>query len=79
VSRITPVHWKRLKCVFEHDGFQFSRRQRGGSSHWIGVKEGMSRPVVVPEYDEILLDIIQSNMRTARMSRERYLQLLAEC
>jgi hypothetical protein len=32
--------------------------------------------VVIPEYDEIDIDIIKSNMRTVGMSREEYFALL---
>jgi hypothetical protein len=74
--RITPVSWKRLRCVFELDGYGFTK---GKGSHWVGRKAGVSRPVVIPEYDEIALDIIKSNLRSAGMSRERYLALLAQC
>jgi len=35
--------------------------------------------IVIPAYDEIGLDIIRSCMRTAGMTRERYLQLLEKC
>jgi predicted RNA binding protein YcfA (HicA-like mRNA interferase family) len=76
VARITPVSWKRLRCVFERDGYVFTR---GKGSHWVGRKPKVARPVVIPEYDEIALDIIRSNLRSAGMSRERYLALLAEC
>ena len=77
MSRITPVHWKVLRCIFEHDGFTFKKRTSG--SHWTGEKPGCLRPVVIPEYDEITLDIIRANMRTAGMTRERYFKLLAKC
>jgi predicted RNA binding protein YcfA (HicA-like mRNA interferase family) len=76
VSRIHPLHWKQLIRVFQRDGFRFSKRSRGGTSHWVGEKPGVARPVVVPEYDEVGLDIIKANMRTAGMSRERFLELL---
>ena len=79
MSRVHPLHWKRLICVFEHDGFTFKKRSRGGTSHWIGEKPGVARPVVIPEYDEVGLDIIKANMRTAGMSRERFLELLRHC
>ena len=59
----------------ERDGFVFVKRTDG--SHWIGEKSGVARPIVIPEYSEIGLDIIQANMRTARMSRERYFQTFA--
>jgi predicted RNA binding protein YcfA (HicA-like mRNA interferase family) len=76
MSRITALPWKRLRCVFERDGFRF---KRGRGSHWIGEKPGVKRPVVIPEYDEVGLDIIRNNMRTAGMCRERFLKLLSEC
>jgi predicted RNA binding protein YcfA (HicA-like mRNA interferase family) len=74
--RITPVSWKRLRCVFERDGFTF-RRQEG--DHLIFAKAGCLRPVVIPTYDAIDVGIIKSNMRTARMSRDRYFELLEVC
>ena len=74
--RITPISWRQLRCVFESDGFVF---KKGKGSHWTGEKRGVARPVVIPEYDEIGLDIIRSNMRTAGMGRQRYLELLRNC
>jgi predicted RNA binding protein YcfA (HicA-like mRNA interferase family) len=76
MPRITPVHWKTLECVFLKDGFVFER-QRG--DHRSYVKKGIPRPVVIPTYREIDVDIIRSNMRTAQMVRERYFRLLREC
>ena len=79
MSRIRPLHWKQLICVFQLDGFVFSKRSRGGTSHWVGEKPGIARPVIVPQYDEVGLDIITANMRTAGMSRGRFLKLLSHC
>jgi len=31
---------------------------------------------VIPEYDEIDVDIIKNNMQTAGMSREKYFELI---
>jgi len=53
--------------------------KKGKGSHWIGEKPGVARPIVIPEYAEIGLDIIRSNMRSAGMTRARYLELLAKC
>jgi hypothetical protein len=39
-------------------------------------KEGILRPLVVPRYDELPVFIIKNVLRTARISRERYLELL---
>jgi predicted RNA binding protein YcfA (HicA-like mRNA interferase family) len=77
VSRIRPVHWRKLRCVFERDGFTFKKRTDG--SHWAGEKPGVKRPIIIPEYAELGRDIIHGCLRTAGMSRERYLRLLAEC
>jgi len=42
-------------------------------------KSGILRPIVIPTYDEIDVEIIKSNMRTAGMSRARYFALLEQC
>jgi predicted RNA binding protein YcfA (HicA-like mRNA interferase family) len=74
--RITPVSYQKLRRVFERDGFTF-RRQEG--DHMIFAKPSCLRPVVIPTYREIDVEIIKSNMRTASMSRERYFELLDQC
>src|SRR3972149_93944 len=53
----------------EADGFCFERKK---GSHRSYIKEGILRPIIIPEYDEVGIDIIKSNMRTANMSRDRY-------
>ena len=62
MPRITPVDWKTLECVFKKAGFVFDR---GKGDHRSYVKPGCLRPVVIPKYKEIDIDIIKSNMRTA--------------
>ena len=76
MPRLTPVNWKVLECIFLKDGFVFDRQQGDHRSY---VKEGVLRPVVIPTYKEIDVEIIRGNMRTAGMSRERYFRLLKEC
>ncbi len=76
MPRLTPVHWKTLECVFLADGFRFER-QKG--SHRSYVKPGVLRPVIIPTYKEVGVEIIKRNLRTAGMSRERYFRLLAQC
>ena len=41
-------------------------------------KPGILRPVVIPKYAAIPVFIIQNNLRTARMTRERYFELLGQ-
>lgn len=76
MPRITPVHWKRLECVFLAQGFKFVRQQ---GSHRTYFKPGIKRPVIIPTYDSVEPFIIQNNMKTAGMSRETYFKLLADC
>ena len=76
MPRIVPIHWKILECIFLRDGFEFSRQ---AGDHRICVKEGIPRPVVIPTYNQIDVEIIKSNMRTAGMDRDRYFKLLKEC
>lgn len=74
--RITPIHWKKLECIFLKAGFEFER-QKG--SHRSYTKVGCKRPVIIPTYEEIDKDVISSNMRTAGMDRDQYFKYLAEC
>jgi predicted RNA binding protein YcfA (HicA-like mRNA interferase family) len=62
-----------LVAVFELDGFVFDR-QRG--DHLIYTKPGVIRPLVIPAYHEVPVFIIKNLLRTAGMSRERYLDLV---
>jgi len=76
MPRITPVHWKVLECIFMKDGFKFERQKGDHRSY---VKKSVLRPVIIPTYKEVDQDIIQSNMRTAGMDREKYFKLLVAC
>lgn len=42
-------------------------------------KAGAPRPIIIPMYSEVGLDIIKSNMRTAGITRKQYLEALANC
>lgn len=37
---------------------------------------GAKRAVVIPEYEEVDVEIIKNNMRTVGMTREQYFELL---
>ncbi len=76
MPRITPVKWKTLECVFQKAGFRFERQE---GDHRTYVKKGVARPIVIPTYQEIDVEIIRGNMRTAGMSREEYFELRAQC
>jgi predicted RNA binding protein YcfA (HicA-like mRNA interferase family) len=76
MPRLTPLHWKVLECVFQKDGFDFYKQE---GSHRVYVKKGIARPLVIPTYKDVGVDIILSLMRTSRMTRERFFELLEEC
>ena len=73
MPRLTPVHWRLLEKVFLTVGFRFARQE---GSHRSYVKAGVSRPLVIPTYDEVPVAIIRNNLKTAGISREEYLNLL---
>ena len=76
MPRLIPVNWKVLESIFLKDGFVFDRQV---GDHRAYVKPGISRPVIIPTYKEIDVDIIISNIRTAGMTRDRYFKLLKDC
>ena len=73
MTRMAPVHWKVLEKVFLNQGFKFARQE---GSHRSYVKPGVSRPIVIPCYDEVPVSIIKNNLKTAGISREEFLGLL---
>ena len=75
MMRISPTNWKTQIKIFEAYGCKY-KRKRG--SHHVLTYPGAKRAVVIPEYDEIDVDIIKNNMRTVGMSRAEYFQLLCE-
>ncbi len=77
MQRITPVHWKVLECIFLK--FGFTLKSHKCTSHRSYTKPGILRPVIIPTYNEIDVDIIKNNMRTANMTREQYFAYLKEC
>lgn len=73
MSRLTPVHYRKLARVFEHKGFGHVRTR---GDHLVYAKEGILRPVVIPKYKEIPEFIILKNLKTAGITRSEYLKLL---
>ncbi len=73
--RISATDWKTQVKIFEAYGCTYKRKK---GSHHVLTYPGAKRAVVIPEYDEIDVDIIRGNMRTVGMSREEYFQLLSQ-
>ena len=70
---LKPTSYKLLVKAFEEEGFSFDR-QRG--DHLIYTKPSVSRPLVIPMYEAVPVFIIKNLLRTAGISRERYLELI---
>ena len=73
MPRITPVGYQTLLKIFQMFGYQYKRKE---GSHHILTFPGVKRAVVIPEYDEIEVEIIKNNMRTVGMTREQYAVIL---
>ena len=73
MPRITPVHWRVLEKIFLAAGFRFARQE---GSHRSYTKAGISRPIVIPTYDEIPVSVIRNNLKAAGISRDEYFRLL---
>ena len=73
MSRLTPIPWHKLSNVFELDGWRLSRTK---GDHLIYIKNGFERPVVMPKDSRVEIFIILNNLKTARISREHYFELL---
>ncbi|MBW1975524.1 MAG: type II toxin-antitoxin system HicA family toxin [Deltaproteobacteria bacterium] len=73
MAKISSTDWKTQLRVFESYGCHYKRKK---GSHHVLTYPGAKRAVVIPEYDEIDVDIIKNNMRTVNMTREEYFELL---
>ena len=73
MPRIQPTDYKTQLDIFISYGCNY-KRKRG--SHHVLTFSGAKRAVVIPEYDEVDVDIIKNNMRTVGMTREKYFEIL---
>jgi hypothetical protein len=75
MPRITPQPYRILIKIFQKAGFIIARE---GKKHVLMHRPGTARPISIPKYDEVGIDIIKANMRTAGMSREEYFKFLSD-
>jgi predicted RNA binding protein YcfA (HicA-like mRNA interferase family) len=76
MPRLTPLPWETIVCVFEQLGY---RRAGQKGSHIKLEKPGAARPLIVPRYPQVGLDIILNLIRTAGITRDAFLKLLENC
>jgi predicted RNA binding protein YcfA (HicA-like mRNA interferase family) len=75
MPKITPLPPERLKKVFQKAGFTCVRTE---GDHFVYTKNGVPRPVVIPDWKEVPVFIIKNNLRTAGISRDEYFRLLED-
>ncbi|MBU4372812.1 type II toxin-antitoxin system HicA family toxin [Patescibacteria group bacterium] len=75
MPKISPIPAKKLMRVFERAGFSCVRIE---GDHYVYTKDGVARPIVIPDWREIPVFIIKNNLRSANISREEYFTLLAK-
>lgn len=73
MPKIAPIHYRKLAKIFESQGFIYIKTK---GDHLVYKKEGIERPVIIPMYKEIPKFIILNNLKTAEITREKYLTLL---
>lgn len=75
MPKLTPTDWKTQLKIFQAYGCKYKRKK---GSHHILTCPNAKRAVVIPEYDEIDIDIIKINMRTVGMTREDYFNIIKQ-
>lgn len=69
MSKIKPVHYKKLVLFFEKNGFVYDRTE---GDHMIFVKAGILRPIVIPMYSAVPVFIILNNLKSAQINQVNY-------
>jgi predicted RNA binding protein YcfA (HicA-like mRNA interferase family) len=74
LPKITPISYQKLIKIFQLDGFEIKRRK---GDHISMTKPGINRPLIIKTTPhKVPVAHIRTNMSTAKMSRERYFELL---
>ena len=73
MPKLSPIDYKTLLKIFERYGCEYKRKK---GSHHVLTYAGAKRAVVIPEHDNVDVEIIKNNMRTVGMTREEYFELL---
>lgn len=75
MPKITPRSYSELVKIFEKEGWEYL----GVTGDHIQMrKKGFPRRLVIPKKKEVPVFIILNNLRTARISRDRYFELLGK-
>jgi len=73
MPKIPSVSSKRFCKFLESVGCRLARTE---GDHFIFVKDGLVRPVVVPMVKHLPIFVVLNNLKTLGVSRNRFLELL---
>ena len=73
MPKISPIAHQGLAKIFELEGWEYVGTT---GDHMQFKKAGFLRRIVIPKKKDIPVFIILNNLRTAKISRERYFELL---
>lgn len=73
MGRVPPVKPADAIRVFEQLGYAVDRRR---GSHIVMKKPGATRPLVVPDHTELAIGTLRSNLRSAGISVDEFLERL---
>ncbi len=73
MPKLPVVNGRKLVEFFKKQGF---RKDRQTASHIILEKEGVKRPVVIPNHRKVSVAVILRNLKTASISRKDFIAAL---
>ena len=77
-QRIAPIHHRKLCKILEVDGCYFVKQEGSHMKYRRDQREGRTLTITVPRYKSIPVGVIKSILHQAKMSRERYFELIDE-
>ena len=73
MPRITPISWKKFEKFLLFVGCKFAREK---GDHRVYIRDGLVRPIIVPQETALPIFIIRNNLRVLGISPEEYLAIL---
>ena len=73
MPRLTPISWRKFEKFLFYVGCELKRQKGDHRIYW---REGLKRPVVVPQDKELPIFIIRNNLRTLKIDLKEYLEIL---
>jgi predicted RNA binding protein YcfA (HicA-like mRNA interferase family) len=73
MAHVAPISWKKFDKFLRYVGCEF-KREKG--DHRVYNRDGLLRPIIVPQDSQIPVFIIRNNLRVLNISTEEYLEIL---